>query len=241
VSCLPANLCVCLFFQRRERSVIVTLNPNKFAEKKQRRLDIGGLQSFEPYVMLQYQTCSASPFSVPRLIYDIATKSDTSRFSSYPPGIKAFLYYFMPPEKPRIAAEIRFRITSSDDPASFESGSDLLISNGQPWSRPLYMLSKCYIRLYDNLREDGLVPDDLDAALSTLPSISPSYRRSQLLSTLNDSFTIDFSIQEPYFYIITEQGVGRLRFARPFAEDRITRRVPYTGAYTNDHLSMLLD
>jgi hypothetical protein len=80
-----------------------------------------------------------------------------------PTKLEAFLYYFTSPEKPRIAGELRFRVTSSDDPASFESGSDLLKSNGQPWSRPLFVVSRLYIPLYEKLREERLVPDDLDA------------------------------------------------------------------------------
>ena len=46
----------------------------------------------------------------------------------------------------------------NDDPASFESGSDLLRTNGQIWSRPLYVLPKFYILLYEKLREEHLVP-----------------------------------------------------------------------------------
>jgi hypothetical protein len=65
---------------------------------------------------------------------------------------------------------MRLRLTSSDDPASFESGSDFLRSDGQPWSRPLHALPKYYSPLYDKLGEEQFVPDDLDAALSTLPS-----------------------------------------------------------------------
>jgi hypothetical protein len=78
-------------------------------------------------------------------------------------------------------------------PASFESGSDLLRSDGQPWLPPLYALPKYHSPLYDKLREEQFVPDDLDAALSTLPSKNLSYRRSHFLYTLNDTFFVDFS------------------------------------------------
>ena len=108
----------------------------------------------------------------------------------------------MSPEKPRIAGELRLRRVAlsdndgdddDDEPATFESGSDLLLTNGQPWSRPLYVLSKSYSPLYEKLRKEGLVPDDLDMALSTLPSKMLSYRRSNLLYSLNDAFIVDFS------------------------------------------------
>ena len=86
---------------------------------------------------------------------------------SYPSDTKAFLYYFTSPEIPRIAAELRLRIALSDDPASFESGSDLLRTDGLPWRRSLYALSQYYFPLFEKLREERLVPDDLDTVLST--------------------------------------------------------------------------
>ena len=205
--------------------------------KKQQRFYIGGLQAFEPRIRLLHE---ATPVSVPRLIYDTVTRSGTRKLLHYPPDTKAFLYYFTPPDKPRIAGELRLRVTSSDNPASFESGSDLLESDGQPWSRPLYTVSKCYIPLYDKLREDQLVPDDLDRALSSFPPKATRFRRSHHLYSLNDEFIIDFS-GERRFRVITEQGMISLPFIGPFTERRDqTERTPYIGAYTNDHFILFL-
>ena len=75
----------------------------------------------------------------PRIYYDLTRKTITGRVPSYPPDTKVFLYYFT--GKPRIAGELRLRVASSDDSASFESGSDLLRTDGQLWSRPLPVLS----------------------------------------------------------------------------------------------------
>jgi len=158
---------------------------------------------------------------------------------SYPPGTKAFLYYFSSPKRPPIAGELRLRVASSDDPASFESGSDLLRLNGHPWSRPLVMIQKYYFSLYEKLREGRLVPDDLDAVLSTLSSSIPKLR-SQLLYTLNDEFIVNFGDGGLSLSVITEQGVASIKFVYPFIEGR-TESKPYTGAYTNHHLSILLD
>ena len=174
----------------------------------------------------------------PRMEYDL---TNTEIHLPYPTGTKAFLYYSMPPDKPRIAAELRLRVTPSDDPASFKSGSDLLRSDGQPWSRPLYLLPKYYSSLYEKLREDQLVSDDLDRVLSTLPSKSPCYRRSrQRLYTLNDTFTVDFSGGGSFFFI-TEKGMETLPFFKVFFDRReIYKSTPYTGAQTNCHLSLRL-
>ena len=154
-----------------------------------------------------------------------------------PPNTKAFLYYYLSPEKPCIAGELRLRVTSSDDPASFENGSDLLRYNGQPWLRPLYVLPEFYIPLYEKLREEQLVPDDLDRALSTLPLPKETLRCnwSHRLYTLNDTFIVDFGGCRcgPIFHVISELGVEKLPFGGMFFDGRACcNGSPYTGAYT---------
>jgi hypothetical protein len=166
----------------------------------------------------------------------------------YPPDTKAFLYYSMSSEKPRIAGELRLRVTSSNDAASFESGSDLLRPNGQLWSRPLFNLSKFYPLLYEKLREDRLIPDDLDTVLAALPSKIFRFSRCHLFSTFNDTFIVDFSMEQSNLLVVTEQGVERLTLRRLFSaqanrrerRDCSTTNRPYTGAYTSHHLSILL-
>jgi hypothetical protein len=170
----------------------------------------------------------------PPLISDYGMKGDRCKEISYPPDTYAFLYYSMSPEKPRIAGELRLRVTSSDDPASFESGSDLLRRDGHPWSRPLYSLSKRYFPLYEKLREDRLVPDNLDAVLSTLPSKRILYSRSQVLYSFNDTFIVKFNGNDSTLMVITEQGMESLRFERPFSDGRVSmgNNSPHTNPYT---------
>ena len=149
----------------------------------------------------------------------------------YPPDTEAFLYYFMSPKKPRIAGELRLRVTSSNNPASFKRGLDLLRPDGQVWSRPLYHLSKYYSPLYEKLREDGLIPDDLHTVLATLPPIRIFFSSSRILYTLNDTFMVDFNCSGLVFIVITEQGVGELRFKGIFSDARkMSKGNPYTGA-----------
>ena len=205
---------------------MVTLDPNKFAKKKQKRLHIGDITQFWAHISPHNQSRLVKS---PRLIYDMKKKSDKER---YPPETKAFLYYFTPPEKPLIAGELRLRVATSDDPASFESGSDLMKINGQVWSRPLFVLPKFYIPLYDKLREELLVPDNLDAVLSTFPKRRITYCRRHLLYTLNDTFIVTFAHRQT-FMVITEQGIETLRLDGLFFEKRAEIK-PYTGEY---HLS----
>ena len=186
----------------------------------------------------------SSPVIAPRLEYDAgrpASNPGNRRLQFYPASTKAFLYYSMSPDKPRIAGELRLRVVSTDDPASFESGSDLLLPNDRLWSRSLYSLSKYNLPLYEKLREERLVPDDLDTVISTLASKRLSYRRSNVLYTLNDTFIVDFSNSQLVLFVITEQGVEKLTLNHTFLDHRAMRGyAPYTGAYTNLLLSRLL-
>jgi hypothetical protein len=219
--------------------VIVTFDPNKFAEKKQQRLHLGNLKNFT--ARLSLLTGEQSSLVVaPKLFYETPIKSNVWKLTPYPPNTKGFLYYSMSPEKPRIAGELRFRVTSSDDPASFESGSDLLRPDGLPWSRPLYILSKYYPPLYEKLREEQFIPDDLDRVLAALPKRKIHYSRSQVLYTLNDTFIVNFGIASQHFLVITEQSVESLRFGAKFFDGReMYRGTPYTGADPNN-LSIVL-
>ena len=190
---------------------------------------------------------SSTPISTRFSIHCDHSNQPVSTSPSFPPDTKSFLYYFTPPEKPRIAGELRIRIVSSDDPASFESGSDLLLRDGRLWLRPLYFLSKIHISVYEKLREERLVPDDLDTALSTLPSKYPTSCRSQLLYTLNDTFIIDLGSFSTILFVITEQGVATLPLRGQILDGRRNggthfrgAYAPYKGAYTDHHLSILL-
>ena len=81
--------------------VIVTLDPNKFAEKKQGCLHIGNLQTLQVSVVLRNQS---SPVGVSSLYYERNTSTHTEKRLCYLPYIKPFLYYCTLLEKPPIAA-----------------------------------------------------------------------------------------------------------------------------------------
>ena len=214
-------------------NVVLTLDPNKFAEKKQQRLHIGDLHAITVNVPLTLQQ-SSTVVVRQQVAYDFIynLKTATTIRLPYPPNTKAFLYYSIVPAKPRIAGELRLRVTSSDDPTSFESGSDLLLANGRAWARPLYTLSKLCLPLYEKLREDRLISDDLESVLSNLPSKKQNFRRRNYFYTLNDTFIFNFSHGGFVFFVITEQGVERLVLQKPFTDHRITSEgKPYTGAY----------
>ncbi|RPD68330.1 hypothetical protein L226DRAFT_576500 [Lentinus tigrinus ALCF2SS1-7] len=56
--------------------------------------------------------------------------------------LSGFLYYYQPPRAPPLAGEIRFRLTPSNDPGSFASGTDFTTKSGAtPWSIPLLAIA----------------------------------------------------------------------------------------------------
>ncbi|TFK82998.1 hypothetical protein K466DRAFT_603239 [Polyporus arcularius HHB13444] len=51
--------------------------------------------------------------------------------------LSGFLYYHQPACAPPLAGELRFRLTASNDPASFPFGNDFVTKRGLPWFIPL--------------------------------------------------------------------------------------------------------
>ena len=209
----------------RNHGLVVTLDPKMFVAKNQQCFSIGNVMYFNPPLILHKQRVI-----IPRLIYSRYQLLGRPHYRLFPPDTKASLYYTTSPGKPRIAGELRLRVLPSGDPASFASGSDLLLANGQPWSRPLHVLPRYYTAVYEKLREERLIPDDLHAALSAIPKPFPARPANRFFYTLHDTFIIDFSIYSQHSWVITEKGMEMLPCPRLFFDGRVTyKRSPYQG------------
>ena len=106
----------------RSTPVISTLKPDELLPSD--FIDI----SYKANQLISF-TCnpSTSPSDIPQLTYY------TSYGAGFPSHARGFLYYHQPLNMPPIAASVRFRCTPSNDPATFNQGSDLLRLNGLPW------------------------------------------------------------------------------------------------------------
>ena len=220
----------CLYFFQftrkngRVRYGIVTLDPNKFAEKKQQCLHIGNRLSFTPFVSLK----KSSHFINSGLyLFYAPSNIRVSHHPRYPPDTKAFLYYSMSSEKPRIAGELRLRVTSSNDTALFESGWDLLRPDGQIWSRSLFIFQSSTILCMKNRGKINL-------SRTTWIRFWPSSPQKKFLSP-KSTFIVDFSFKRWVPCAITEQGgMQTIQFQHIFTDCRDNGKVePYTGAYTS--------
>ena len=109
--------------------------------------------------------------------------------------------------------------------------------NGLPWSRPLYFLFKYYFPLYEKLREEQFIPDDLHSVLSTLSFGKPSYNiLHQRLHTLTDPFIVDLSHKWYYLFVVTEQGMEMI-YIRTFFDYRERCNAAF---YTGAHLQIVI-
>ncbi|KAK0218982.1 hypothetical protein IW262DRAFT_1069977 [Armillaria fumosa] len=80
----------------------------------------------------------------------------------YPKQTTGFYYYWIHPDLAATAGQLRFRLTPSNDPSLFTSGSDLLEPNGLPWTVSVPRLCGLQKFHYANmLLEDGPVTKDL--------------------------------------------------------------------------------
>jgi hypothetical protein len=98
----------------------------------------------------------------------------------FPSQTQGFFYYVPGPAHAPVAGEVRFRITSNAEPASFEHGHDLLLPHSPaPWRIPLIAIiqrKQNYALMFEQLRKDGAIGDDLVAHLRE--EMSPVIRRT---------------------------------------------------------------
>ncbi|KAF5339285.1 hypothetical protein D9758_013332 [Tetrapyrgos nigripes] len=78
---------------------------------------------------------------------------------AFPEKTSGFFYYCVPENAPLFAGGIRFRVCSSNDPKTFQDGSDLLKPNGFPWeiSNWALALNKTSLALGKELVNSGVI------------------------------------------------------------------------------------
>ncbi|PIL30044.1 hypothetical protein GSI_07956 [Ganoderma sinense ZZ0214-1] len=193
----------------RSRQKIRTLDPSKLTPDDY--IDISHKSSPTLSAILRSSNSPpASPRSNPQIIWVPCASS------SFPAGTHGFLYYHVGPYSSPIAGELRIRVTSSRDPASFATGSDLLDERSMLWRYPLYKMvcRPDWSEFVALLLQDGLVSqrtlDLVTAAVAPLrrasantqppgaassderhPSVSPS---NPVLSAFGQEFPFRYTL-----------------------------------------------
>ncbi|KAF9050598.1 hypothetical protein BJ165DRAFT_1592524 [Panaeolus papilionaceus] len=138
---------------------VLTLDPTNLVQLKQSAIDISG----------HWMRTLALPTGLSQIYFMTVYSPDRPLYRErFPAKTRGFFYYHSPSDRPRISGQLRFRITPSDDPASFPYGHDLHTLRTtrrlpKPWNVPLVRMPA--VRQYDNLLSalvrEGLVEDSL--------------------------------------------------------------------------------
>jgi hypothetical protein len=163
----------------------------------------------------------------------------------FPEGTQGFLYYRLPKDgAPPTASELRFRVTPTNDPASFAQGSDLLHPNGLPWGIPLLAMvanlgavpAKKYQPIKALLIDTGLVtPDFLDMCATMVDGTNRNLpqRHSRIIHSLGQPFHINLDAIHFDFYILSRDQLEHRRW-NSFFHEKLTSfkyNLPYSGGY----------
>ncbi|PBK71655.1 hypothetical protein ARMSODRAFT_1016663 [Armillaria solidipes] len=144
----------------------------------------------------------------------------------FPDKTTGFLYYWTHSDLPATAGQVRFRLTSTNDPSLFESGSDLHKLDGTPWAIPLGRLLRVhgsdsgYVQM---LLDDGLVSKDLiRSKYFHLYEKLLLRANSVLIESPDDVFPVSFPRSTLSIYAASSdaatQGILRLE-DQPWVED----------------------
>ncbi|PPR01585.1 hypothetical protein CVT24_005876 [Panaeolus cyanescens] len=126
-----------------------------------------------------------------RIHYPVGTKNSIP----FPAGTRGFLYHHLPPGRPEYSAQLRFRITTTDDPASFSQGYDLPIPQIHqklpgPWNIHLLKIlhTKNARPLGELLLRDGLIQQHTLDMIHTHSAVHRFSKKARLLFDLSDPF-----------------------------------------------------
>ncbi|TFK46190.1 hypothetical protein OE88DRAFT_1041720 [Heliocybe sulcata] len=135
----------------------------------------------------------------------------------FPPDSQGFLYWHLDPDAPLLSGQVRFRVTTSSDPATFPNGRDLQLPDGATWNISLFDIARR--SQYSGIRV-CLVSEKLVTAkvLYTALSIFAPYGArtihpatgSLLIWKFGQTFLVDLRSQKMYLWIIGSSAGEKL-------------------------------
>ncbi|TFK49316.1 hypothetical protein OE88DRAFT_410255 [Heliocybe sulcata] len=144
--------------------------------------------------------------------------SDGRRNIPFPPDCQGFFYWHHDPDAPPVSGQVRFRTTTSSDPATFPSGRDLQLPDGQAWNIALFdiALRAKYAGLRAHLLSQSLVTAEvLDIALNISARngkrIYHPATGSLLLWKFGQRFLVDLPSLQETIWVIGSSAGERLR------------------------------
>jgi hypothetical protein len=145
---------------------------------------------------------------------------------------------------PPAAGQVRFRLTTGDNPDSFMAGSDFHLENGLLWNIPLLAMVQpvCFEPLLELLLADGLVTRALVEKCNKM--MQENYCtvncRSSVIHSLGQPFPFNFAAVAMSFAALSSKELCRTVLTGCFNPSRDVRLVaPYSGEYMHLNLPEL--
>jgi hypothetical protein len=160
---------------------------------------------------------------------------DTTPRTPFPNHARGFFYYHVPANSP-LASSIRFRCTSSNDPATFSDGRDLFRPNGLPWQWSLsYILAMRDPYFRDQFLKTGMVTED---QVTRMRRIFGQERGSRylVLHHLDQPFPLKFHLNGICLSAIINDQLFRFKIMGTFVDWRLHLKNkvygrPYQGMF----------
>ncbi|KAJ7747612.1 hypothetical protein DFH07DRAFT_923751 [Mycena maculata] len=218
------------------------MSTRNWLDEDDRDLSQRALSTLSPAHLQHSDYIGLSHWQWPSVCFIPRTPSFSLRFHKkdqtsqpFPKGTRGFLYYYAPPNHlPPMAGGVRFRITPSGNPATFQKGVDLL-HDGLPWQIPLHTIA-CAVGDFEILRKQLLLERlvtqaDLDQCLAATPNKKRLDHRTTLYG-LNQPFPVAFHRAQSAT-VVGSAGLKRWSYSYTFADNRMQHRPlarPYAGA-----------
>ncbi|KAK0478828.1 hypothetical protein IW261DRAFT_1608293 [Armillaria novae-zelandiae] len=156
-----------------------------------------------------------------------------------------FVYYWTHSDLPATAGQVRFRLTSANDPFLFESGSDLRKPDGTPWAILLARLLRAHGRsansFVQTLLDDGLASKDfINSNYFPLYEKLRLHAKSLLIETPDDMYPVSFPRSTLNISAILSDGAAQVRLVlddQPWVEDL---KLAEPEKRVNDHARLQL-
>jgi hypothetical protein len=158
------------------------------------------------------------------------TYNTSKPLTAFPDSTRGFLYYHNLLRNIPTSGEVRFRITTSNDPSSFASGTDLLGLTGLPWR--IRLIDIATAKRYNGLRQ-LLLEDDLVAAeviqqcVRMLKAPTKTAQRSRLIFSFGQLFHLELGSLHLTVFMVTNDSCRKIIIRKPFA--RTSRLQPFGG------------
>jgi hypothetical protein len=149
----------------------------------------------------------------------------------FPNRTQGFFYYHNPLRNIPTTGELRFRTTTSNDPSTFASGTDLLSPKSLPWRIPLQVIAK--VKYLSGLRQFLLEDDHVTAevmqqcAQSYDDAAIKPHQKSRFIHSFGQVFNLEFSSCRLSLFVVTSDSCRKLQISKLLL--RHEDLIPFSG------------